>query len=57
MEFIKLDEEYYPENIERDKYEIAEEQTVCQLKEIDKPFIVLLNCMYPETEAAFNLSE
>lgn len=30
----------------------AEERVISELKEIDKPFIVLLNCMYPDSEEA-----
>lgn len=44
-------------DIPREEYAEAEERVISELKEINKPFIMLLNCMYPETEAAFNLSE
>ena len=34
-------------DIPREEYEEAEERVIRELKEIDKPFIVLLNCQYP----------
>ncbi len=40
--------------IPREEYEEAEERVIGELKEINKPFIVLLNCMYPESPAAIN---
>lgn len=39
-------------DIPRDEYEEAEERVVNELKEINKPFIILLNCMYPQTNNA-----
>lgn len=44
-------------DIPREEYAEAEERVISELKEINKPFVMLLNCMYPETEAAFELSE
>ncbi len=44
-------------DIEREKYEIAEEQTVCQLKEIDKPFIVIVNSNKPYSKECKSLCE
>ena len=44
-------------DIPRDEYAEAEERVIGELKEINKPFVMLLNCMYPESEAAFRLSE
>lgn len=44
-------------DIPREEYAEAEERVIEELKEINKPFIVLLNCMYPESESAFALSE
>lgn len=44
-------------DIPREEYADAEERVVLELKEINKPFVMLLNCMYPESEAAFELSE
>lgn len=39
-------------DIPREEYEEAEERVIEELKAIDKPFVVLLNCMYPETPQA-----
>ncbi len=39
-------------DIPRYEYEEAEERVINELKDINKPFIVLLNCMYPESEEA-----
>ena len=44
-------------DIPREEYEEAEERVITELKEINKPFIVLLNCMYPATNHAKELSE
>ena len=44
-------------DIPREEYAEAEARVISELQEINKPFVVLLNCMYPESEAAFNLSE
>ncbi|MBE6733410.1 MAG: stage IV sporulation protein A [Ruminococcaceae bacterium] len=44
-------------DIPREEYAEAEARVISELKGINKPFIVLLNCMYPESEAAYNLSE
>lgn len=35
--------------IAREEYEEAEERVINELKEMGKPFVVLLNCMYPHT--------
>ncbi|MCD7775167.1 MAG: stage IV sporulation protein A [Clostridiales bacterium] len=43
-------------DIPRYEYEEAEERVINELKEIDKPFVVLLNCMYPESPAALEMS-
>ncbi|MGI6269582.1 MAG: stage IV sporulation protein A [Candidatus Howiella sp.] len=43
-------------DIPREEYEEAEERVIEELKGIDKPFIVLLNCMYPESSHATELS-
>ncbi|MEG1180266.1 MAG: stage IV sporulation protein A, partial [Oscillospiraceae bacterium] len=43
-------------DIPRDEYEEAEERVITELKDINKPFIVLLNCMYPQTQNARELS-
>lgn len=41
--------------IPREEYEEAEERVIDELKEIKKPFIILLNCVYPMAETALNL--
>ncbi len=43
-------------DIPRDEYEEAEERVINELKELQKPFVVLLNCMYPKGENAQKLS-
>lgn len=43
-------------DIPRDEYEEAEERVIEELKELNKPFVVLLNCLNPEGESAQNLS-
>ncbi len=44
-------------DITREEYEEAEERVINELKEINKPFIVLLNCVYPSSTSAKILSE
>lgn len=44
-------------DIPRYEYEEAEERVIEELKEINKPFIVLLNCMYPDSPTAREMSE
>ena len=39
-------------DIPRDEYEEAEQRVVDELKEIDKPFVILLNCVYPASDAS-----
>ena len=39
-------------DIPREEYEEAEERVIDELKAINKPFIVLLNCMYPDSAEA-----
>ncbi|MBE6809062.1 MAG: stage IV sporulation protein A [Clostridia bacterium] len=39
-------------DIPREEYAEAEERVIDELKAIEKPFIVLLNCMYPESGEA-----
>ncbi len=39
-------------DIPRDEYELAEERVINELKDINKPFIVLYNCMYPDTDTS-----
>ena len=39
-----------------EEYEEAEERVIDELKEINKPFVVLLNCVNPESESARQLA-
>ncbi len=43
-------------DIPRDEYAEAEERVIQELKQIDKPFVVLLNCMYPSSVSAIELA-
>ena len=42
--------------IPREEYEEAEERVIRELQEIRKPFVVLLNCLEPDTEEALALA-
>lgn len=42
--------------IPREEYEEAEERVITELKEIRKPFVTLLNCVYPQSAPAVNLA-
>ncbi len=42
--------------IPREEYEEAEERVIRELKQIDKPFVVLLNCMDPQCAQAQKLA-
>ncbi len=44
-------------DIEREEYEEAEERVINELKEIKKPFIVLLNSVHPYSEETRNLAK
>ena len=44
-------------DIPREEYEEAEERVVRELKEINKPFIILLNCIDPEDRASKQLAD
>ena len=44
-------------DIPRDEYAAAEKRVVDELKSINKPFIVLLNCVNPNSEEAAELSK
>ncbi len=44
-------------DIPRDEYEEAEERVVRELKEINKPFIILLNCIEPNSRESKALGE
>ena len=39
-------------DIPRNEYAEAEQRVIEELKDIDKPFIILLNCMYPNSDEA-----
>lgn len=43
-------------DIPRYEYEEAEERVVRELKELNKPFVVLLNCMFPSATASVSLA-
>ncbi len=42
-------------SIPRDEYEEAEERVIDELKELDKPFVVLMNCVEPQSPMSVNL--
>ena len=44
-------------DIPREEYEEAEERVIRELKELEKPFAVLLNCLEPHSHAARALKE
>lgn len=44
-------------DIPRDEYEEAEGRVISELKELNKPFIVLLNCTYPQSDSAKTLAD
>ncbi len=44
-------------DIPREEYAEAEERVIEELKAINKPFIMLLNCMYPKSDEAVALTE
>ncbi len=44
-------------DIPRDEYEEAEERVIDELKSINKPFVVLLNCVYPNSQESKDLAE
>lgn len=44
-------------DIDRSEYELAEERVINELKEINKPFIVLLNSVTPELQSVRQLSK
>ena len=43
-------------DIPREEYAQAEERVISELKEIEKPFVVLLNCTKPKSESARKLA-
>ena len=44
-------------DIPREEYEEAEERVVKELKAINKPFVILLNCIDPKSEQSLELSK
>lgn len=44
-------------DIPREEYEEAEERVIRELTDINKPFVVLLNCMYPERDESIALAD
>lgn len=44
-------------DIPREEYEGCEERVISELKEIEKPFVVLLNCKNPQSDKAKRLAE
>ena len=44
-------------DIDREEYEEAEERVIRELQEINKPFVVLLNCVDPDSAQAVALGE
>ncbi len=44
-------------DIPREEYAEAEERVISELKEINKPFVVLLNCIYPSSENSIKLAK
>lgn len=44
-------------DIPRDEYEEAEERVIDELKSIHKPFVILLNCVEPESASSLNLAD
>lgn len=43
-------------DIPREEYEEAEQRVINELNSINKPFVVLLNCVYPESKEAAQLA-
>lgn len=44
-------------DIPREEYEEAEQRVINELNSINKPFVVLLNCVYPQSKEAAQLAE
>ncbi len=44
-------------DIPREEYEEAEQRVINELNAINKPFVVLLNCVYPDSKEAKQLAE
>ena len=43
-------------DIPRDEYEEAEERVITELKNINKPFVILLNCVDPKSEQSVSMA-
>ncbi len=43
--------------IPREEYEEAEERVISELRAIKKPFVILMNCVYPDSAAAQKLAD
>ena len=50
MKIIDLLNKIANGEIDRNNYEIPEEETISQLKKINKPFVVILNTRFPDKE-------
>lgn len=44
-------------DISREEYEEAEERVIDELKELNKPFVIILNCMYPNSSSVSELAD
>lgn len=44
-------------DIPREEYEAAEERIIKELEEINKPFVVLLNCQNPQSKASLDMAQ
>lgn len=44
-------------DIPREEYAEAEERVINELNQINKPYIVLLNCMHPDSDSAIDMAE
>lgn len=44
-------------DLPREEYEESEERVINELRKINKPFVVLLNCVYPEAEESQELAQ
>lgn len=44
-------------DLPREEYEECEERVINELRQINKPFVVLLNCVYPQSETSQELAQ
>lgn len=44
-------------DLPREEYEECEERVINELRQINKPFVVLMNCVYPDSDEAVMLAE